>query len=312
LLATLCPDAERAEGLLWEHGDNLWHESLPRTSSSRLEGGNEMRLGSVFETHDNHEALTRGTMIHGCFELVNWLDEAIPTREQLMAHLKTIDPTIQNFDPFIEDFYRTIKLDNIGNLLSRSTYQETYLLEFAQPGEIIHEANRLEVKNERPFAIQNEDGLLQGIIDRLVLVHQGNEIVAADIIDYKTDLVDQDNLQARIEHYAPQLNGYRAAVSRFARIPLAKISTRLVFTETGQVVNLDLIESSVGQSTSRTSGPKKQKPKQSYGNRKPGRLKKAETKPATNTGPPTPKSKSKPGPAKPADSVSKKQRKLWD
>ena len=366
LLATLCPEAERSEGVLFEHGDDRWYEKsevvvepdpfdltafylpetakltpgaiskkvrsgrgLPRTSPSRLEGGNEMVLGSIFERHDNHEAVTRGSMIHGCFQLATWLDEAIPDREDLARHLRRIDPTIEDFSAFIDEFYLMIKQDNVRNLLSRSTYQESYLLEFAQPGEIMHEANRLKVQTERHFAVQADEGMLEGVIDRLVLVYQGDDIVAADIIDFKTDEVDGDNLHSKIEYYSPQLTGYRDAVSKFARIPQAKISTRLVFVTTGQVVNLDLIETSsdnrvkkhVSNSRTRSSQPKQDfQPKQSV---KQGRTKTlAQTRSAENKPKSTPAMK-KNSKAKQTQSSkipepkfksksSKQQKTLWD
>ena len=285
LLATLCPESAREEGLQYEHGDPNWYQDtdirqvtdtfglsdfylpedialtdgtvskqivsgrgVPLTSPSRLEGGSLLRLGTIFEKHDNYEAIARGKLIHGCFELVSWLDESIPRKQDLELHLKSLDPTREDFDCLIAEFYEMIGQNNIKALLSRSAYQESYLMEFAQPGEIILEANRLEVQTERRFAVSLETGLLQGSIDRLVLVYQADRIVAADIIDFKSDAVDNSNLHERIEFYRPQIDGYRLAVSRFARIPLDKISTRIVFASSGRVVNLDLIDSTVGGS----------------------------------------------------------------
>ena len=282
LLATACPDAERAEGVLYEHGDRQWYEhtrcveaedkfnlsdfylsktaslapaelapelrsgrGVFRSSPSRLEGGDEILVRSIFESRDNHELRTRGKMLHGCFELVQWLDESVPSKEQLVAHLNALDPTIDNVAPFITAFYKIIEHDNIRKLLSRSTYQETYLMEFADSGETMLEANRVEVHNERRFAVQSQSTLLEGQIDRLVLVYQGDQIVAADVIDFKSDLIDDSLLQGRIEHYRPQLTAYREAVSKSARIPLEKIAARLVFVESGKVVNLELVETSV-------------------------------------------------------------------
>ena len=49
-----------------------------------------MRLGTVFEQRDNVEAMTRGTLVHGCLALVKWLDDSIPTKHQLQEHLRSI------------------------------------------------------------------------------------------------------------------------------------------------------------------------------------------------------------------------------
>ena len=294
LLATLCPEKERAEGILYETGDPDWHKStekvestdpfnlsdfyltdtidlksgivseeirsgrgIPQSSPSQLEGGQEMLLGSVFEKHDNYEARVRGKIIHGCFQSLAWLDESIPKKEQLESRLKRLVPTKNNFDRYIAEFYDMIENDNVRKLLSRSTYQETYMMEFARTGEVVMEANRLEVHNERRFAVQLDGELLEGIIDRLILVYQGNKITGADIIDFKTDAVDGSNLQELIGYYRPQMSGYRDAVSKFTRLPIDKISTRLVFLGTGQVINLDLIETVVESPTksgSKTGG----------------------------------------------------------
>ncbi|MFT7632355.1 MAG: ATP-dependent helicase/nuclease subunit A, partial [Mariniblastus sp.] len=339
LLSTLCPGQVREEGLLLERGEADWYRKveqpseldnhqldafyLPekielvegqispelrsrrgvtRRSPSELEGGSEFRLGSIFESHDNHESRTRGSLIHGCFELVGWLDEAIPSKEQLESHLRTIEPTLDNFDLIIAEFYEMIKQDNIKKLLSRSAYQESHLLDFAIPNEIMLEANRLEVHNERRFAVSLESGLMEGIIDRLILVYQGNTIVAADVIDYKTDFVDESNFQRLIEFYRPQVESYRMAVSKFAGISSNQIATRLVFPGVGNVINLNLIESVVDSKTEGSkAGSGRPKSKSSVSSKKPKRPK-MRTKPRA----PEPKSKQveKPG--------EEQQKTLWD
>ena len=341
LLATLCPGVEREEGTLYEHGDSQWYTSttkpesadpfeldrfylsdgaklkrgtiskeirsgrgIRRTSPSRLEGGQEIRLGSIFESHDAHLARTRGTLLHGCLEHVIWLDESVPEKEQLESRLKKIAPIVEGFDPLIAEFYEMIDGVNVKKLLSRSSYQETYLLEFADPGETMMEANRLEVHNERRFAVNIESGLMEGVIDRLVLVYQGNNLVAADVIDFKSDPVDDSELSSRIEYYRPQLDGYRHAVSKFTGLPIEKVSARIVFLENDCVVNLNLIEASVSKDSKSTSvTAKKRRSSQA-----------SEKKPATKQDP-------GPGQAKPVSGhtvlppKSKKERQqktLWD
>ena len=339
LMATLCPEAERAEGILYEHGDDRWFEKttttdspdpfgldefympdsvslnpgtiskevrsgrgLPRSSPSQGPGGDTMQLRSIFENSGSGGGLTRGTMIHACFELVRWVDESIPTREQLRTHLQATDPTIENVNRYIDEFNAMLKHDNIRSLLSRSDYQESYLLEFAKPDEIMLEANRLEVQTERRFAVQTPVGFLEGLIDRLVLVYQGDKIVAADVIELKTDQVDPAELQGLIEHYTPQLNGYREAVARFASLPIEKVSTRMLFVATGQVVNLDLIDAVVG-------APKPNTRKRTERAHASGRS----TKPKLDYSEGgQPASKQRPPAAENVDSETKRQGTLWD
>ena len=134
----------------------------------------------------------------------------------------------------MDAFYEMIEREHVKKLLSRSSYSESYLMEFADRDKVVMEANRLEVHNERAFAVRLESGFVTGQIDRLIFVWQGNRIVAADVIDFKTDAVDMTHLQEAIEQYRPQLGAYRVAVSKLAALPLEKISTRIAFVETGE------------------------------------------------------------------------------
>ena len=311
LLATVCPDAERQEGTLYEHGDPAWFQAdtedlgvrppcqqsakiprpsvarkktnevflavgnqdfdpqsldqfylpesaelkpptlvretrsgrgIPRTTPSLLEGGDRIQLQQIFQSAAAQSAKERGLQLHACFELVRWLDQAIPTHQQLHDHLHRFSPTTKDFNSTIDEFYRTVDHVQVSSLLTRKTYQESFLMQFPPAGPILLEAQRLEVENERPFAVQLEGGLLQGVIDRLVLIYEGDRLVAADVIDFKTDVLDHTEIQPRIEYYRPQLAAYRAAVSRFTRLSLDQISTRLIFVRTGLLVNLDLVE----------------------------------------------------------------------
>ena len=188
--------------------------------------------------------MARGRLLHGCFELVTWLDEAEPTEEQLIARLKKIDPTAADFSDVIDSFYAMIQQGNVRSLLSRESYQETYLLNFPRPDQQIIQANRLEVENERPFAIQLDGGILQGVIDRLILVYEDDQLVAADVVDFKTDLFVESELPDRINFYKPQLSSYRQATCKFTKLPLEKVSARLLFVESDKLVNVDLVENS--------------------------------------------------------------------
>jgi hypothetical protein len=201
-----------------------------------------------------------------------------------------------------------IKHDNVKKLLSRTAYQESYMMDFAQPGEVMLEANRLEVHNERRFAVSLNEGLLEGVIDRLILVYQGNKIIAADVIDFKSDAVDGSNLQRHIEFYRPQMDAYRIAVSKFARIPIEKVSTRIVFANVGTVVNLDLIEATVSLVDVK-SKPKKPKARGFRGRRpaaKKPTAEKARTDNPKSSSPPRQNLKTK------SDQSSKQQKTFWN
>ncbi len=90
--------------------------------------------------------------------------------------------------------------------------------------------------NERRFAVRDEGRLLSGIMDRLVLLYDGDRLVAADIIDYKTDSADRDDLprlDQLVEFYRPQLDAYRRAVATMFHVPPRQICARLLFVSSG-------------------------------------------------------------------------------
>ena len=98
--------------------------------------------------------------------------------------------------------------------------------------ELTSEPTRLEVYNERRIALLDGDSILTGNIDRLVLMFHGDKIVAADLIDFKTDRIETEQakaVEAKVDFYLPQLAAYRRAVSKMLRLEESRISARLLF-----------------------------------------------------------------------------------
>jgi len=80
---------------------------------------------------------------------------------------------------------------------------------------------------------------LNGSLDRVVWLGGGDQIVAADVIDFKTDAIaigDTNALAARTEYYRPQMEAYRRAVVRLSKLPAERVSIRLVFTSAARVI----------------------------------------------------------------------------
>ncbi|MFM7073258.1 MAG: UvrD-helicase domain-containing protein [Planctomycetota bacterium] len=96
----------------------------------------------------------------------------------------------------------------------------------------------LEVFRERRFAVRSGDQLIAGTVDRLVLLRRGEQVLACDIVDFKTDALPTGNseaMAAKVQVYAPQLEAYREAVARSFHVQSAAITARLVFLSTGEV-----------------------------------------------------------------------------
>ncbi len=267
LLATLHP-GERKVGVVYEIGDRNWYAALPRPAAvetvhdvssfylpsdatiapielphenrsgrgthkiapSGLEGGDQIRMSSIFATIENDRQLRRGSFIHACFEIVQWLDDDLPEDAQFESHWASLGPRLAEWEAWFGEFKSMTKQPALQSLLKKSEQ----LMRFAQDGDV----ETIEVSNERPFAILNEGRLMQGTIDRLVTLKKNGKPILAEIIDYKTDSVSKANVGKKIEHYRPQMEAYQMAVSQFLKLPLSNISTKLVFVDSDLVMDL--------------------------------------------------------------------------
>ena len=147
------------------------------------------------------------------------------TAEQMDAAGLDVDEMLMQFD-------RMLDAPTTSGALSRRAYEHPDPdLQRVLPGLVFNARMRLEVQNERRFAIRESNQLLSGTIDRLVLMYDQDQLVAADVIDFKTDAVNQDDsngLEETVEHYRPQLKAYRSAVAKMFRLDPQRISTRLL------------------------------------------------------------------------------------
>jgi ATP-dependent exoDNAse (exonuclease V) beta subunit len=140
----------------------------------------------------------------------------------------------------IDEFEQALRRPAICALLTRATYEQPA----GNPADgAVHvtadlACPRWKVWRERPFALREGDTILNGKIDRLVVLTDGGRPVAADLVDFKTDWVsaaDPKAIETRLEHYRPQLEAYRRAVARLLGLELTQVSARLAFVEAGVV-----------------------------------------------------------------------------
>ncbi len=262
LRAALTAGAPAAPGaLLYEHGSCDWYQQIKpavtaettvlerreqsavkvrlaaarrrgraRVAPSQLEGGDRVRLKDLLAV-GSREALHRGTLIHACFECVQWLDEGVPERERLVAVLDRVAPELTASTASIyDDFFAMLNQPEIARVLSRRCYQDAD----AEGGSDVASLS-LEVRNELPFAIVAGDQLVSGNIDRLVLIRRGVELVGADVVDFKTDGLgpDQQRLPDKIAFYRPQIEAYRRAVIDLTGLDSTQVTSRLLFVTAG-------------------------------------------------------------------------------
>ncbi len=177
-------------------------------------------------------AMARGTLFHAWYEQIEWLDDGLPgrplleqTAQRLAGSLGIVAGQALSLQ---EGFCETLARPNLSSLLRKSAYS-------------IPAGGKLVVEREFPFAIRCGSDLVQGVIDRLVLTTVSDKVVAAQIVDFKTDSVPQGNvaaLQARVDFYRPQLAAYAKAVQLLFRLPAEAVSQRLAFVGCDAVVSL--------------------------------------------------------------------------
>ena len=81
--------------------------------------------------------------------------------------------------------------------------------------------------------------MLEGAIDRLVLIFEGDRIVAADIFDFKTGGSMDGEGSRNLTGYRSQLAQYRALSAKFLRLDPAQIGGLLLFIDRDAVVYID-------------------------------------------------------------------------
>ncbi len=256
LRASLAPDVPALPGaVLYEYGDRDWYKrasceprrEVPRVDSqepirfaapsagaaplrraapSGLEGGGRVSMSDLLELEPS-TARERGTLVHAWFEQVQWLEDGRPDRETLQRLALRLVAHRANIDPCLDDFEAMLEEPAIAAVLQRSYYSKPeFISRCGGP------FDGLRVYNERRFAVPSGDELVSGSIDRLVLMQRGGKVVAADIVDFKTDVVRSKptrDLARLVEYYRPQQQAYRSAVARQYGLPLKYVSARLVF-----------------------------------------------------------------------------------
>lgn len=251
-------DAEPdTEGVIWSHPDNAvdWARGLgedcvadvddvaqstfalaptkgprsaPTRSPSATEGGGSRSAGSLLQTK---AGATVGTIVHRWFEECEWIEDFALDEAALSAFARetTRDEAL---------------IESATSVLRSSLSDEALRAALSSQAYDLSGERSAKVRNEHAFTVllpdeSGNDELWNGFIDRLVLVFDGDRVVSADVIDYKTDAVpDEASLQSRIEHYRPQLENYRRIVCAQFELDASAVRCRLLFLTVGTVIDL--------------------------------------------------------------------------
>ncbi|MGB9687804.1 UvrD-helicase domain-containing protein, partial [Thermogutta sp.] len=186
-------------------------------------------------------SLAKGSVWHMWFSRVRWLDQqGIPSREELRKTLALYPELSEAFETLYREFVEMLGRPNIKRVLSLVEYQRAHPSGYRVPAQLANDlANpRWEVFLEQPFVVDAAGAFCRGQFDRIVVLFDGHQPIAADVIDFKTDEITLDQLAGRVQFYRSQLVMYREAAARWLHVPEERVSARLVFTQPGEVIRV--------------------------------------------------------------------------
>lgn len=200
-------------------------------SPSQLEGGGARDAQEIFRA-ERSRGQQFGTLAHAWLAEVRWLSEGVPGDETLRRIAVREEGTQIDLLSAIAQYRRWLTLPGLIELLDEERFRK-----LSSPLAKDAQSLQIDVFNERTFALQHDEQLLTGSIDRLILWRRGKEVVAAEVIDYKTDTLaagDRQALAEKVDFYRPQLQAYRQAVAQLYRLTEKQIRLRLFFLATGE------------------------------------------------------------------------------
>jgi len=200
--------------------------NLARRSPSALEGGGEADLAAILRMDLSGSARERGTVIHAWCERIGWIEDGLPDETALreIARERAARVASERVGEWVSAFRSWMAGPEISDALSKGRYPIG-----------------ARVERELPFLHRRPDGILQGFIDRLVILEEGDRVVGAEVLDFKTDLLDGSDPQAvaaRVAYYRPQMDAYREAVLGRYGLPPAAVKARLLFLRPGLVLEV--------------------------------------------------------------------------
>ena len=210
-------------------------QGIAYASPSSLEGGGKIKISDRFKGNTN-SGLCWGTVVHNWFEEIEWFEETLPSVESLIESAP--------FEEAQQLGYKQLRAAALSFIEALSNKKIQGLL--AKP------QGRVAVFQEQTFALRVARGTqfasvamkehtdIQGSIDRLVVFYDDNgKPRRAEVIDWKTDDFDPDELEGKVKYYSPQLAAYSLAVSKLLGLDLEAVTARLVFLKTRDVVEIN-------------------------------------------------------------------------
>lgn len=244
--ATLAGVVRAALGDGYVHGDPRWMDTLPVATRADPEGAQRetpivvrlapsktkvaaaMSSPSALAAKDpalmlrlpDVDALDRGAAAHALFEQIEWIEDFEPDAGRLCAILERRFPRRDRrwVQEQVRAFTRMVRETEVRSVLARGD----------------RSAELTKLWREHAFARLVNDGVQRGAIDRLEAEFDDTRrVVAARVIDFKTDLIEPLEAPGRAERYGPQLDAYRQAAAELLGIEAGQVRATLLFVAAG-------------------------------------------------------------------------------
>ncbi len=180
----------------------------------------ELESNFIQRQRASRQAMDKGSHVHAAFEHISWLDQMNITDQGIVV--SEVELVQQIVTECLENkaIYQIMSHDT--GLATGETKQ-------------YHQEQAFDV-------LLNEEGQelwLSGIIDRLHLIKDSyNQVIRAEIIDFKTDkVVDESTL---IDRHQAQLKDYAQAVAQIYALPLDQIHCYLVSTDLKELLQVQV------------------------------------------------------------------------
>ena len=176
--------------------------------------------GLLYLRYGDMESTELGTSIHDLFKRTGWIEET--DIEKLIAEWSSKSPVREDLKQKAAELFRTAVSDQeISRVLSKP------------PGNV-------RLWREKPFEIIADRRWISGVFDRVVVQYaQDGRALRATIFDFKSDVIQNSTEMTELaEHYRPQMEHYRIALSRILAMDPAGIALKLLFLRFGKAYEL--------------------------------------------------------------------------
>ena len=209
---------------------DMWQRPSEHDSGHSRTGAQLLRLSRLEQAHvasatTGPTARERGIILHEMYQEIEWIDGK--TR---------LPDSIQQSQNLFAEFKRQIAQPTTASLLNRTSYLDYVRTNILPRDHTLLEALSVQVQNEFGVVARVGTRMLEGFIDRLVLISEGSRLIAAEIIDFKTDELPAEAARKQSCYYESQLQQYRAGLAVQLGLAQTQIHYQLAFVHPDVVI----------------------------------------------------------------------------